>query len=115
VVAWDLDTRELAGAGAVARIKSTAGHPSTGDTLYLNVGSRPRRDVGSAVDAALAGSGRRVAIVAAVAGTDIVERLRATTRARVVPVSLAALFNGGLGARPRRPIAGHPRVRRDDR
>jgi uncharacterized protein YgbK (DUF1537 family) len=62
VVAWDLDTREMAGAGAVARIRSAAAHPNTGDTLYLNVGSRPRRHVGSAVEAALAGSGRRVAI-----------------------------------------------------
>jgi D-threonate/D-erythronate kinase len=94
VVAWDLDTRELAGAGTASRIRSAAEHPSIGDTLYLNVGSRPRRHVGSAVDAALTGSGRRVAIVAA--GTDVVARLRATTRARVMPVSLAALFNGGL-------------------
>jgi uncharacterized protein YgbK (DUF1537 family) len=95
VVAWDLDTRELAGAGAAARIRSAAGHPSTGDTLYLNVGSRPRRHVGSAVDAALTGSGRRVAIVAT-AGPDVVRRLRATSRARVVAVGLAALHNGGL-------------------
>ena len=95
VVAWDLDTRELAGAGAAARIRSAAAHPSSGDTLYLNVGSRPRRRVGSAVEAALAGSGRRVAIVAA-AGTDVVGRLRATSRAQVVPVGLAALHNGGL-------------------
>ena len=95
VVAWDLDTRELAGPGAAARIRSAAGHPSTGDTLYINVGSRPRRHLGSAVDAALAGSGRRVAIVAG-AGTDIVGRLRATSRAQVVPVGLAALHNGGL-------------------
>jgi D-threonate/D-erythronate kinase len=96
VVAWDLDTRELAGAGAAARIRRAAGQPSRGDTLYLNVGSRPRRHVGSAVDAALAGSGRRVAIVATAAGTDVVGRLRATTRARVVPVGLAAVHNGGL-------------------
>jgi D-threonate/D-erythronate kinase len=95
VVAWDLDTRELAGAGAAARIRSAAAHPSTGDALYLNVGSRPGRRVGSAVEAALAGSGRRVAIVAA-AGTDVVGRLRATSRAQVVPVGLAALHNGGL-------------------
>ena len=96
VVAWDLDTRELAGAGAAARIRSAGGHLSSGDTLYLNVGSRPRRHVGSAVDAALAGSGRRVAIVATAAGADVVGRLRATSRARVVPVGLAALYNGGL-------------------
>jgi D-threonate/D-erythronate kinase len=96
VVAWDLDTREMAGAGAVARIRSAAAHPSTGDTLYLNVGSRPRRHVGSAVEAALAGSGRRVAIVATTAGTDVVRRVRATSRAEVVPVGLAAVHNGGL-------------------
>jgi D-threonate/D-erythronate kinase len=95
VVAWDLDTRELAGAGAAARIRSAARHPGTGDTLYLHVGSRPRGHVGSAVDAALAGSGRRVAIVAT-GGTDVVGRLRATSRAQVVPVGLAALHNGGL-------------------
>jgi D-threonate/D-erythronate kinase len=96
VVAWDLDTRGLAGAGAACRIRSTAEHQSVGDTLYLNVGSRPRRHVGSAVDAALTGSGRRVAIVAAAAGTDVVARLRATSRAQVVPISVAALHNGGL-------------------
>ena len=96
VVAWDLDTRELAGAGAACRIRSAAEHPSIGDTLYLNVGSRPRRHVGTAVDAALTGSGRRVAIVAAAAGTDVVARLRATSRAQVVPVDLASLRNGGL-------------------
>jgi uncharacterized protein YgbK (DUF1537 family) len=96
VVAWDLDTRELAAAGAACRIRSAAGHLSIGDTLYLNVGSRPRRHVGSAVDAALTGSGRQVAIVAAAAGTDIVARLRATSRAQVVPVDLASLRNGGL-------------------
>jgi uncharacterized protein YgbK (DUF1537 family) len=95
VVAWDLDTRELTGAGAAARIRSAAAHPSTGDALYLNVGSRPGRRVGSAVEAALAGSGRRVAIVAAT-GTDVAGRLRATSRAQVVPVGLAALHNGGL-------------------
>jgi 4-hydroxythreonine-4-phosphate dehydrogenase len=96
VVAWDLDTRELAGAGAAARIRSAAGRPGTGDTLYLNIGSRPRRHVGSAVDAALAGSARRVAIVATAAGTDVVGCLRATSRARIVPVGLTALHNGGL-------------------
>jgi uncharacterized protein YgbK (DUF1537 family) len=96
VVAWDLDTRELAGAGAACRIRSAAEQPSIGDTLYLNVGSRPRRHVGSAVDAALTGSGRRVAIVAAAAGTDVVARLRATSRAQVVPVDLASMRNGGL-------------------
>jgi D-threonate/D-erythronate kinase len=37
VVAWDLDTRELAGAGAAARIRSAAGRPGTGDTLYLTI------------------------------------------------------------------------------
>jgi uncharacterized protein YgbK (DUF1537 family) len=116
VVAWDLDIGRLARAGAAARIARAARQVDAGDTLYLNVASAPPRNVGRAVDAALAGSGRSVAIFAPAlpalgrvtadgrqhaptwppGGIDLVGRLRATSRAHVVPVRAAALSNGGL-------------------
>jgi uncharacterized protein YgbK (DUF1537 family) len=116
VVAWDLDTRRLARPDAAARIGRAARHLGAGETLYLNVESAPRRQVGSAVDAALAGSGRRVAVFAPAlpalgritadgrqhspswpaGGIDLIGRLRATSRTHVVPIRLAALHNGGL-------------------
>jgi uncharacterized protein YgbK (DUF1537 family) len=116
VVAWDLDIGRLARASATARIACAARRLDAEDTLYLNVSSAPPRDVGWAVDAALAGSGRSVAIFAPAlpslgrvtadgrqhaptwpaGGIDLVGRLRATSRAHVVPVRAAALGNGAL-------------------
>jgi uncharacterized protein YgbK (DUF1537 family) len=125
-MAWDLDTRRLPAVGAAARIGRAVRQIDAGETLYLNVASAPRRNVGSAVDAALAGSGRRMAIFAPAlpalgratvdgrqhastwpaAGIDLIGPLRATSRAHVVPMRVAALRNGGL-ARVRR---GEPSV-----
>jgi uncharacterized protein YgbK (DUF1537 family) len=119
VVAWDLDIGRLARAGAAARIARAAGQLDAGDTLYLNVTSAPPRNVGCAVDPALASSGRSVAIVAPALpalgrvtadgrqhapawpadGIDLVGRLRATSRAHLVPVRAAALGNGASPAR----------------
>jgi D-threonate/D-erythronate kinase len=125
VVAWDLDTRRLAGDGAAARIGRAARQLGADDTLYLNVGSAPRRNVGRAIDAALTGSGRRVAVFAPAlpaldritasgrqhaptwpaTGIDLIGRLRASSRAHVVPVGLAAVHNGGLArTRGRQPF-----------
>jgi uncharacterized protein YgbK (DUF1537 family) len=124
VVAWDLDTRRLAGAGAAARVARAARDLPAGDTLFVNVDSTPRRHLGSVVDAALAASGRTVAVVAPafpalgrttmhgrqhapgwpVRGIDVVGRLRATSSGHVVPVGPASLHNGGLArARGRQP------------
>jgi uncharacterized protein YgbK (DUF1537 family) len=116
VVVWDLNTRGLAAAGTDVRIGRAARRLGAGGTLYLNVESTPRSHVGSAVDAALAASGRRVAVFASAlpalgritldgrqhaptwpaGGIDVVGRLRATSRAHVAPLGLAAMHNGGL-------------------
>jgi Sugar-binding N-terminal domain len=123
VVAWDLDTCRLATPDAAARIGRAARDLCAGDTLYLNVESAPRRRVGSAVDAALAGSGRRIAVFAPAVpalgritadgrqhspnwpagGIDLIGRLRATSRAQVVPIRLAALHTRDSPARGSQP------------
>jgi uncharacterized protein YgbK (DUF1537 family) len=115
VVAWDLDIGRLARAGGAARVARAARQLDAGDTLYL----APPRNLGCAVDAALAGSGRSVAIFAPAlpalgrvtadgrqhapawpaGGIDLVGRLRATSRAHPVPVRAAALCNGASPAR----------------
>jgi D-threonate/D-erythronate kinase len=114
-VAWDLDTRRLAEAGVATRVARAASRVRAGDALYLNVQSAPRRNVGSVIDAALAGSGRRLAVFAPalpalgritthgrqhaptwpVGGIDLLAWLRATSCARVAPLHDAALQNGG--------------------
>jgi uncharacterized protein YgbK (DUF1537 family) len=126
VVAWDLDTRRFSEASATARVARAASGVGAGDALYLNVESAPRRNVGSVIDAGLAGSGRRVAVFAPalpalgrstadgrqhaptwpMGGIDLVGRLRATSRAHVVPVRRAALQDGGLtrAREKRRPV-----------
>ena len=116
VVAWDLDIGRRPRAGAGARIARAARQLDADDTLYLNIGSVPPRNVGCAVDAALAGSGRSVAIFAPAlpslgrvtangrqhgptwpaSGIDLTGRLRATSRAHVVSVRAAALQNGAF-------------------
>jgi D-threonate/D-erythronate kinase len=124
VVAWDLDARQLARADAATRVARAAGRLGPDDPLYLHVESAPRANVGSVVEAAMAGSGRRVAVFAPAlpalrrvtfdgrqhaptwptGGIDLVGRLRATSRAHVVPVHRAALQNGGLArARGKQP------------
>jgi uncharacterized protein YgbK (DUF1537 family) len=116
VVAWDLDMRRLARAGATVRVGRAARATRDADAVYIRTESVPRRDVGGVVDAALAASGRRVAVVATAlpalervtvdgrqhapawpaAGIDLVSRLRATARALVVPVGIATVRNGGF-------------------
>jgi uncharacterized protein YgbK (DUF1537 family) len=124
VAACDLDIRRLAGSGASVRVARAAARLCSGETLYLNADSTPRRHLGGLVDAALAATGRRVAVVAPAlpaleritldgrqhapgwpaSGIDLIGRLRATSRAHVVPVGLRALYNGGLArARGRQP------------
>lgn len=114
VVAIDLDTRDGTEAVALERTRAAARGADETTLLYVKLDSRLRGHLGAAIDGALAGAGRDVALVApafpgqgrtTVGGhqcvdgepvADLVERLRTQTTRRVTRVELAALRDGGL-------------------
>jgi len=64
VIAWDLDTRESDAGTAFQRTLAAATSLPAGGELYLKLDSSLRGEIGSAVDAGLAATGARVALVA---------------------------------------------------
>jgi uncharacterized protein YgbK (DUF1537 family) len=64
VLAWDLDTRSGSAAAAYAATVTAARAVAADDHVYLKVDSTLRGHIGAAIDAALEGTGARVAVVA---------------------------------------------------